>query len=163
MSKTKVKKSDKDCKRFSPTAEFTPNNCGSQEGVAKFTYKLIPDFILGQDCNCHDYAYFFGGCKAIDDTYRYKADSEFYWNMKARVRELGKDCKWWMRGWYATRKAYYQGIIWSYYQFVRKFGHKSFNWYDTPFQWSSHLIKNGYDAKFIEHSITYNITEGRTQ
>ena len=42
----KVKKKNEDCKRYSPSSEFTPNYCGSQEGVAKFTYHLIPDFIL---------------------------------------------------------------------------------------------------------------------
>jgi hypothetical protein len=139
----KVKKKNEDCKRYSPSSEFTPNYCGSQEGVAKFTYHLIPDFILGQDCNCHDYAYFYGGCKSIDDKNRFKADKEFYQNMKHRVSTLP---------WY--RRYYYQGIIWSYYKFVRKFGHNSFNWFDTPFQWSCHLIKNGYDATFIEQYVT---------
>jgi len=134
----KVKKKNRDCKRFTNSKNFVPNHCGSQEGVAKLSYYLIPDFILGQDCNCHDYAYFFGGCKTIDDTYRFKADKEFYRNMKYRIDQL----PWW-------RRYYYQGIIWSYYKFVRKFGQKSFNWFETPLQWSSHLIRNGYDAEFI--------------
>lgn len=150
--KKQVKKNDRECKRYSPTAEFTPNFCGSLEGIAKITYRFIPNFILGQDCNCHDYAYFYGGCKAIDDTFRYKADKEFYINMKARVDTLP---------WY--RRYYYRGIIWTYYKFVRKFGHNSFNWFDTPFQWSSHLIKNGYDCSFLDHLITFDKTDERVK
>jgi len=144
-----IKRKNRDCKHFTSTTEFVPNKCGSLEGVAKFTYHLIPDFILGQDCNCHDYAYFFGGCKMVSDKARFLADKEFYINMQERINALGIDCSWYLKPFYATRRTYYKGIIWSYYKFVRKFGHKSFNWFDTPFQWSGHLIKHSYDTTFL--------------
>ena len=114
------------CKHY--TEHFSPNGCGSKgKGWKAWSYHLIPNFVFKSACNCHDYAYFYGGCKFIDKAARYNADMEFYLQMRENIKK-----KVFFRRWdlYSLAKLYFDS--------VRLFGKEYFNWFDTDDLWDSH-------------------------
>lgn len=120
------------CKHM--TDKWKPNGCGSKvKGWKGWTYHLIPNFCFEGACSCHDYAYHYGGCKAVDDTARYNADREFYLQMKETIRKK-----------VFFRRPYLYGLAWAYYKAVRHHGHDSFNWFDTNHSLLAHRKYYGY-------------------
>lgn len=121
-----------------PEKYFKPNKCGSKEGfILTALWHLIPNFVFETACNCHDKAYFAGGCKAVNDKARYWADTDFLEEMKVNIES------------YKKRKNPYRVTLWGlnkmalvYYKAVRKFGHTSFNWFEGPLEFYKHLKKN---------------------
>lgn len=117
---------------------FKPNKCGSKEGfILSALWYIIPNFVFESACDCHDKAYFVGGCKLINDKARFLADAKFYSLMAENISsyETRKNpYKWQIKGLKKMAKVYYKA--------VRKFGHKSFNWFDTPKEYIDHLEKN---------------------
>lgn len=120
-----------------PEHIFKPNQCGSQEGVAKLVYRFIPNFILAGACDCHDFAYMVGGCKEINDKARYFADLEFKRDMETLVWDRYKTQKMFDR----FMRGFYSRVIFVYYKAVRAFGQNSFEWKESPDAWMNHLLK----------------------
>jgi hypothetical protein len=117
------------------TDKWKPNGCGSKvKGWKGFTYYMIPDFVFEGCCDCHDYAYMYGGVKSIDDTARYKADREFYLQMKEVIRKKA-----------FFRRPFLHSMAWTYYKAVRKFGQDSFNWFSSEAEWRQHIENYGFN------------------
>lgn len=141
-----VKKIPENCPEY--TKKWVPNGCGPKGGVfAKVSSFVIPELIFGGACNCHDFAYFFGGCKAIDDSARYKADREFYLDMIARIELI-----------YFWRRPFYKLAAKAYFEAVRGNGQDSFTWFKDINSWVSHLLL--WDLPIPEYLRLAASTEG---
>lgn len=139
------KKRPEECPGF--TKKWSPNGCGPKGGLlAKISAFLIPELIFGGACNCHDFAYFFGGCKSIDDSARYKADREFLLDMESRIDSL-----------YRFRRPYYRKIAQIYFKSVRNAGQDSFNWFPDLGSWVTHLVR--YDIPVPDYLALATSTE----
>lgn len=107
------------------------NGCGSKSNmISRITYWLIPSFIFAKPCNCHDDAYTVGGCKAFDNSFRYRADYQFLQDMYSNIEE---------RVWRFARKGYRKAAR-IYYEAVREHGQDAFAWFDTIEAWRNHLV-----------------------
>jgi len=91
--------------------DFIANGCG-----AKGSWIKVPDFIFGNSCKRHDFAYWRGGNE--DD--RRNADEELYADMELRVQMLNSMYK----------RLFYRAIVYIYKRAVWIRGSKNFQYRD---------------------------------
>ena len=121
------------------TEKWKPNGCGSKApGISAITYHIIPDWCFESACDCHDYAYFYGGCKLVDQSSRYKADVEFFNQMIETIHNK-----------VFFRRPFLKSMAWLYFKAVRAYGEKSFNWFATEGEWKNHVEEYYDEEKFI--------------
>lgn len=136
----KVKRKETDCPKYVSPSVFKPNKCGAKaNGFYKLTYYLIPNLVFGSSCNCHDFAYFVGGCKKFQNNARFLADEEFLRDMKATIQTV-----------YFWRRPLLLKLADLYFWAVRKAGHESFNWFETVEEFIEHLGEIGFDRSNFE-------------
>lgn len=121
-----------------PEKFFKPNKCGSKEGfLMKVLWHIIPNFVFGGACNKHDKLYFLGGVKAINPKARFLADGDF---LKEMRESLSK------KNWIIRKSL--DKVPFIYYKAVRRWGHNSFNWFDTYEDWIKHIEQNEIEIYF---------------